>query len=59
MIIGNHTEYNEAINRLAKLKERKPGEPNVWVIGKDEVEKYLTVASECAKSYQAIANGRL
>jgi metallo-beta-lactamase class B len=59
VIIGNHTEYNDAINRLAQLKERKPGEPNVWVIGKDEVQKYLTVASECAKSYQAIANGKL
>ena len=59
VMIGNHTEYNDAIAKLAKLKERKPGEPNVFVIGKDEVRKYLTVASECAKSYLAIGDGRL
>jgi len=58
VIIGNHTEYNDALARLARTKERKLGEPHPWVVGKDEVAKYLTVVEECAKSWLAISNGR-
>ena len=58
VIIGNHTEYNDALNRLARTQERAPGELNPWIVGKDEVEKYLTVVEECAKSWLAISNGR-
>ncbi|MEP7352023.1 MAG: MBL fold metallo-hydrolase [Acidobacteriota bacterium] len=58
VIIGNHTEYNDALNRLERTKARKAGEPNPWVVGKGEVEKYLTVVEECAKSWLAIGNGR-
>ena len=57
VIIGNHTEYNDALARLERTKERKPGEPNPWVVGKDEVGKYLTVVQECAKSWLAIGDG--
>ena len=59
VIIGNHTEYNDALNRFERTKVRKPGEPNPWVVGKGEVETYLTVVEECAKSWLAIGNGRL
>jgi metallo-beta-lactamase class B len=58
VIIGNHTEYNNALERLERTKARQPGEPNPWVVGKEEVEKYLTVVEECAKSWLAIDNGR-
>lgn len=58
VIIGNHTEYNDALNRLAQTKARKPGEANPWIVGKDEVQKYLTVVEECAKSWLAIGEGR-
>jgi metallo-beta-lactamase class B len=58
VIIGNHTEYNDALARLERSKARKPGEPNPWVVGKDEVGKYLTVVDECAKSWLAIGEGR-
>jgi metallo-beta-lactamase class B len=58
VIIGNHTEYNDALNRLARTKARKPGEPNPWVVGKQEVQTYLTVVEECAKSWLAIGDGR-
>jgi metallo-beta-lactamase class B len=59
VIIGNHTEYNEALARLDRTKARKPGEPNPWVVGKPEVRKYLTVVQECAKSWLAIGDGRV
>lgn len=59
VIIGNHTEYNDALNRLERTKARKPGDPNPWVVGKGEVDKYLTVVQECAESWLAIGEGRL
>jgi len=58
VIIGNHTEYNDALARLERTKARKPGEANPWVVGKAEVGKYLTVVEECAKSWLAIDEGR-
>ena len=58
VIIGNHTEYNDALARLDRTKARKPDEPNPWVVGKPEVQKYLTVVEECAKSWLAIDEGR-
>ena len=58
VIIGNHTEYNDALNRLERTKARKEGEPNPWIVGKREVETYLTVVEECAKSWLAIGEGR-
>jgi metallo-beta-lactamase class B len=57
VIIGNHTEYNDALARLERTKARKPGEPNPWVVSKAEVGKYLTVVAECAKSWLAIDEG--
>ena len=58
VIIGNHTEYNDALTRLAQTKARKGNDPNPWIVGKGEVEKYLTVVEECAKSWLAIGAGR-
>lgn len=58
VIIGNHTEYNDALNRMERTRARKAGEPNPWIVGKGEVQKYLTVVEECAKSWLAIGAGR-
>ena len=58
VIIVNHTEYNDALARFERTKARKPGEPNPWVVGKTEVQNYLTVVQECAKSWLAIGDGR-
>ena len=58
VIIGNHTEYNDALVRFQRTKARKAGEPHPWVVGKSEVQTYLTVVEECAKSWLAIGNGR-
>jgi metallo-beta-lactamase class B len=58
VIIVNHTDYNDALNRFERTKTRKEGEPHPWVVGKSEVQTYLTVVEECAKSWLAIGNGR-
>ena len=59
VIIVNHTDYNDALTRFERTKARKAGEPHPWVVGKAEVQKYLTVVEECAKSWLAISDGRL
>ncbi len=58
VIIVNHTDYNDALNRFERTKARKAGEPHPWVVGKAEVQNYLTVVEECAKSWLAIGAGR-
>ncbi len=58
VIIGNHTEYNDALNRMERTRSRNNGDPNPWIVGKHEVDAYLTVVEECAKSWLAIGEGR-
>jgi hypothetical protein len=52
VVIGNHTEYNDAITKLAQLKFRLPGDPPLWVVGKEGVRRYLTAAQQCEKPRQ-------
>ena len=50
MIISNHTIFDGSKTKLPALAKRKPGDPHPYVIGKDGVQRYLTVANECAKA---------
>jgi metallo-beta-lactamase class B len=50
VIISNHTIFDGSKTKLPAVQERKPGDPNPYVIGKDSVQRYLTVADECAKA---------
>jgi metallo-beta-lactamase class B len=49
-IISNHTIYDGSKQKLPAAAKRKPGEPNPYVIGNEGVQRYLTVADECAKA---------
>jgi len=49
-LISNHTIYDGSRMKLPAVERRKPGDPNPYVIGRDSVERYLTVADECAKA---------
>lgn len=49
-IISNHTIYDGSKSKLPAVEKRKPGDPNPYVIGNESVQKYLTVADECAKA---------
>jgi metallo-beta-lactamase class B len=49
VVISNHTIYDESKTKLPAVMTRKAGEPNPYVVGKDAVQRYLTVADECAK----------
>jgi hypothetical protein len=35
--------------KLPVMTQRKPGDPNPYVIGNETVKRYLTVATECAE----------
>jgi len=50
VLISNHTVYDGSEPKLAALAKRKPGDPNPWVVGTESVNRYLTVADECAKA---------
>ena len=49
VIIANHTRFDGTIAKTAALAKRASGDPHPYVIGKDAVGRYLTVAEECAR----------
>jgi metallo-beta-lactamase class B len=50
VLISNHTIFDGSKTKIPALERRKPGEPNPYVIGKDAVQRYLTVVDECAQA---------
>ena len=50
VLISNHTIFDGSKIKLPALALRKPGDPNPYVIGVDAVQRYLTVADECAQA---------
>ena len=49
-VISNHTIYDESKTKIPALAKRKAGDANPYVIGRDAVQRYLTVAEECARA---------
>jgi metallo-beta-lactamase class B len=52
-LISNHPNLDGSKTKMAALALRKPGDPHPYVIGKDAVAGYMTVAAECAKAVLA------
>jgi metallo-beta-lactamase class B len=50
VLIANHTEFDGSKVKQPALARRKPGDPHPYVIGRDAVQRYLTVAEECAQA---------
>jgi metallo-beta-lactamase class B len=50
VILTNHTAFDGTLLKNAALLSRKPGDPNPWIVGKETVQRYLTVAEECGKA---------
>jgi len=48
VLLSNHTDYDGSKQKLPALAGRQPGAPHPYVVGADSVERYLTVAHECA-----------
>jgi metallo-beta-lactamase class B len=50
IILSNHTDWDGSKAYLPRLATRVPGSPNPYVVGNAAVQRYLTVAEECAVS---------
>ena len=50
VLLSNHTDYDGSKQKMPALAERTPGAPHPYVVGTDSVERYLTVANECAQA---------
>jgi len=48
--LSNHTAFDGSKEALPMLAARKPGDPNPLIVGKDSVQRYLTVVGECARA---------
>lgn len=48
VLLSNHTDYDGSKQKMPALASRAAGEPHPYVVGADSVERYLTVAHECA-----------
>jgi metallo-beta-lactamase class B len=53
IILSNHTNYDGSKVKLPAVQKRQAGQPHPYVIGKEGVQRYLTVASECTKAAYA------
>jgi metallo-beta-lactamase class B len=50
VLIANHTNFDGTKTKLPALATRPAGAPHPYVIGNQSVQRYLTVADECAKA---------
>jgi metallo-beta-lactamase class B len=48
ILMSNHTDWDGSKVYLPKLVTRAPGSPNPYVVGSVGVDRYLSVAMECA-----------
>lgn len=48
ILLSNHTAFDGTTLKLPALAARKPGQPHPYVIGADAVQRYFTVAEQCA-----------
>ena len=48
--VQNHPLYDGMLEKLAALKDRKPGSPNPFVVGPGSYAKFLDVQSECMQA---------
>jgi metallo-beta-lactamase class B len=48
--VQNHPLYDGMPEKLAALKDRKPGSPNPFVVGPGSYAKFLDVQSECMQA---------
>lgn len=48
IILSNHTAYDASTVKLPTLAQRRPGTPHPYVIGRDAVSRFFTVAEQCS-----------
>ena len=56
VLLSNHTDYDGSKQKIPALAGRASGEPHPYVVGRNSVANYLTVAEQCARA--ALARGQ-
>lgn len=56
--ISTHPIFDGTIPNTAKIKNRKPGDPNPWILGKEGFARFMDVNFEVAKTIEAMINER-
>lgn len=49
VFMSNHSEFDNAVQKIKMMAARKPGEPHPFEVGKEAVARYFVVGSECAE----------
>ena len=55
VVMSNHTQFDGSKTKMPQIAGRKPGDAHPFVVGKDSVQRYLTVVGECANAGALIA----
>lgn len=56
VVLSNHTDFDGSKFKMPQMALRKPGDAfHPFVVGKDSVQRYLTVVGECARAGALIA----
>lgn len=50
VIVSNHSNFDGSKTKLPAMATRRAQDPHPYVVGADSVQRYLTVAEECAKA---------
>jgi len=50
VILSNHTKYDRTYPKLEALRSRAAGRPHPFVVGTGAVQRFLTVAEDCARA---------
>ena len=48
VVLSNHTKYDLSTTKLALVQKRARGSAHPYVIGKENVQRFFTIAAECA-----------
>ena len=48
VMLSTHSQLDKSDIKLRLMERRKPGDPNPYVVGRQVVQDYLTVAAECS-----------
>jgi metallo-beta-lactamase class B len=51
--LGNHPNFDDAMEKIGRLKTRTQGQPHPFVVGTEGVQRILTVQRECALAARA------
>jgi metallo-beta-lactamase class B len=53
-MLSNHSEFDNAVEKIAKLASRKAGEPHPFLTGRDSVRRYMVVVEEVGRAAIAL-----